>query len=181
MYAAIKTLQVSRMIQERESEAKTKQSEQERGAWSVERDFAGTIGSRNRYYTAWYGGYRQISADRYRQISVDCCTCRLLQQRFSNRVLHIRYPVSGHSWSNLVMAGYPSASSVSDPPPRAPCRHPHYSLPTNHRNGIESWCLTGDTDDSDSSDPNVPSGWFQVLEDYIPNEWTLQQERFYRS
>jgi hypothetical protein len=114
--------------------------------------------------TGTTAGYRQTSADRYRHISVDCCW--LLQQRFSDRMLRIRHPVSGHSWSNVVVADYPStyvrvrrcsattdlcgqcnefedrsppvplrgsctlALSVSRPPPRAPCRHPHYSLAT---------------------------------------------------
>jgi hypothetical protein len=74
------------MIQERESEVSV-----ERGGWSVERGFAGTFGASNRYYRKIWWIQTDLSADLYRQISVDCCSCWLLQQRFSNRVLHKRY------------------------------------------------------------------------------------------
>ncbi len=46
--------------------------------------------------------------------------------------------------------------------------------------GIESGFLTGDMNDPDSIETVVQIGWFQVLKGYIPNEWTLRQETFYR-
>jgi hypothetical protein len=46
--------------------------------------------------------------------------------------------------------------------------------------GIENWFLTGDTNDPDSIEPVEQIGWFQVLKGYIPKEWTLKQEGFYR-
>jgi hypothetical protein len=54
----------------------------ERGGWSVERGaWSLVLQARSAPVTgttARYGGYRQISADRHRQISVDCCSCWLL-------------------------------------------------------------------------------------------------------
>jgi hypothetical protein len=38
--------------------------------------------------------------------------------------------------------------------------------------GIENWFLTGGTNDPDSIDTVVETGWFQVLKGYIPKEWT---------
>ena len=46
--------------------------------------------------------------------------------------------------------------------------------------GIVSWLLAGDANDPDSIEPVVQIGWFQVFKGYIPNEWTLRQETFYR-
>jgi hypothetical protein len=46
--------------------------------------------------------------------------------------------------------------------------------------GIENCFLTGDTNDPDSIEPVEQIGWFQVLKGYIPKEWTLKQEGFYR-
>jgi hypothetical protein len=46
--------------------------------------------------------------------------------------------------------------------------------------GIESWFLTGDTNDPDSVETVAQIGWFQVLKGYIPNDWTSRQETFYR-
>jgi hypothetical protein len=38
--------------------------------------------------------------------------------------------------------------------------------------GIESWFITGDTNDPNSSAITVQIGWFQVLKGYIPEDWT---------
>jgi hypothetical protein len=46
--------------------------------------------------------------------------------------------------------------------------------------GIENWFLTGDTNDPDSTEPVEQIGWFQALKGFIPKEWTLKQEGFYR-
>jgi hypothetical protein len=35
--------------------------------------------------------------------------------------------------------------------------------------------------DPDSTDPIVQIDRFQVVKGYIPNDWTMQQEGFYRS
>jgi hypothetical protein len=47
--------------------------------------------------------------------------------------------------------------------------------------GIDTWLLTGDTNDPASTDPIVQLGWFQVLKDYIPHKWNLLQVGFFRS
>jgi hypothetical protein len=47
--------------------------------------------------------------------------------------------------------------------------------------GIESWFITGDTNDPESSETVAQIGWFQVLQGYIPEDWTSRQEAFYRS
>ncbi len=44
--------------------------------------------------------------------------------------------------------------------------------------GIESWFLTGATNDPDSIETVVRIGWFQMLKGYIPNDWTSRQEAF---
>jgi hypothetical protein len=47
--------------------------------------------------------------------------------------------------------------------------------------GIDTWLLTGDTNDPASTDSIVQLGWFQVLKGYIPHKWNLLQEGFFRS
>jgi hypothetical protein len=47
--------------------------------------------------------------------------------------------------------------------------------------GIETWLLTGDTNDPASTDPIVQLSWFQVLIGYLPHKWNLLQEGFFRS
>jgi hypothetical protein len=49
----------------------------------------------------------------------------------------------------------------------------------NHK-GIESWFITGDTNDPESSETVAQIGWFQVLQGYIPEDWT-QARSLYRS
>jgi hypothetical protein len=44
----------------------------------------------------------------------------------------------------------------------------------------ENWFLTGDTNDPDSIETVAQIGWFQVLKGYVPEEWTLRQESFFR-
>jgi hypothetical protein len=39
----------------------------------------------------------------------------------------------------------------------------------HRRRNLESWFDTNATNDSDSTDPIVQIGWFQVLKGYIPN------------
>jgi hypothetical protein len=63
------------------------------------------------------------------------------------------------------------APTVPDTPARAPQRD---------QKGIESWFLTGDTNDPDSSETVALIGWFQVLKGYILEDWTSRQESFYR-
>jgi hypothetical protein len=46
--------------------------------------------------------------------------------------------------------------------------------------GIENWLLTGNTNDPDSNDPVDRIGWFGVLKGYIPHQWNISQEAFYR-
>jgi hypothetical protein len=46
--------------------------------------------------------------------------------------------------------------------------------------GIESWFLTGDTNDPDSIETAAQIGWFQVFKGYIPYDWTSRQDTFYR-
>jgi hypothetical protein len=92
MYAVTKTLQASRMIQERESEAKRNKVSVEAGAWSVISQARSVPGTGTIPHDI-VDTDRSVP-DRYRHIrhiSVDCCSCWLLQQRFSNRVLLIRY------------------------------------------------------------------------------------------
>jgi hypothetical protein len=49
--------------------------------------------------------------------------------------------------------------------------------------GIESWFITGDTNDPESSETIAQIGWFQVLKEYIPEDWTSRNplERSVRS
>jgi hypothetical protein len=46
--------------------------------------------------------------------------------------------------------------------------------------GIESWFITDDTNDPDSSETIAQISWFQVLKGYIPVDWTSRQAGFYR-
>jgi hypothetical protein len=46
--------------------------------------------------------------------------------------------------------------------------------------GIESWFITGDTNDPESSETIAQIGWLRVLEGYIPEDWTSRQEGFYQ-
>jgi hypothetical protein len=74
------------------------------------------------------------------------------------------------------------AQPVRNTPARAPQRYQNCSRPSPHNHpGIESWFITGDTNDPNSSAITVQIGWFQVLKGYIPEDWTSMQEGFYRS
>jgi hypothetical protein len=47
--------------------------------------------------------------------------------------------------------------------------------------GIQHWFLSGTTNDPPSTDPIVRIGWFRVLKGYIPHQWNISQETFYRA
>jgi hypothetical protein len=64
------------------------------------------------------------------------------------------------------------ALPVCNTPARAP---KSYTIRCIIIKGIESWFITGNTNDPESS-PFV--GWFQVLQGYIPEDWTSRQEAF---
>jgi hypothetical protein len=71
------------------------------------------------------------------------------------------------------------APSFSDPPPLEPFKETHTAADVRYiiLKGIESWLLTGDTNDPDSIETIAQIGWFQVLKGYIPNEWKPTQIR----
>jgi hypothetical protein len=98
--------------------------------------------------------------------------------------------VSGPSWSNSVVARYPSAYARDDavlrlvlstrsalkPKPYPTCNvhledtHTVDTLRCSIVDGIQSWFTTGATNDPDNTDPVVQIGCFQVIKGCIPNE-----------
>jgi hypothetical protein len=72
------------------------------------------------------------------------------------------------------------ALPVCNTPARAPQRDQNRTPTLHNHKGIESWFITGDTNDPESSETVAQIGWFQVLQGYIPEDWT-SQEAFYRS
>jgi hypothetical protein len=59
------------------------------------------------------------------------------------------------------------ALPVCNTPARAPQRDQNRTRPSLHNHkGIESWFITGDTNDPESSETVAQIGWFQVLQGY---------------